>query len=53
MFAYYEPVKNKIYIANFYQGKNPKKLLWASDSKFYANWTFSKPEYKFYYLGEV
>lgn len=53
MYIYYEPIKNKIYLTDVYGGKTPKKLFWADDGQYQCNWTFSKPEYRFYLIGEV
>lgn len=56
-FAYYEPIKNKIYITAQYQGDATNQLMFAHDSKNYADiWYFRdkwQGEALFYFLGRV
>ncbi len=51
--AYYEPVKNKIYLSEWHVGQYPKFLAFATDGEYECSWYFTKDEYFFYYLGEI
>ncbi len=53
MYIYYEPVKNKIYLSDSYQGLFPQQLNGATDGRYHCSWFFTKKEYKFYFIGEA
>jgi hypothetical protein len=56
-FAYYEPIKDKIYLTAQYQGDATNQLMFAHDSKNYSDiWYFTEKwrgEALFYFLGRV
>lgn len=56
-YAYYEPIKNKIYATSMYQGDTPKTLMFAIDGKQFAGvWYFTdkwEGAARFYFLGRV
>jgi hypothetical protein len=51
--AYYEPIKNKIYLSKWEVGSTTKYLHLATDGEFTGSWYFTNPKYLFYYLGEI
>jgi hypothetical protein len=56
-FAYYEPIKNKIYLTAQFQGDAANQLMFAHNGKEYADkWYFTdkwEGSALFYFLGRV
>jgi len=52
-YAYYEPVRDKIYISWTNEGESPNYLPCADDGEHQGSWFFTKQEYRFWFLGAV
>lgn len=52
-YIYYEPIKNKFYLTPWQLGDTTSYLHLATDGEHTCRWSFTKPEYRFYYIGEL